>query len=227
MVYLLTYLVLANHYFSFFWIQESKLVTVQSRFKRHFRNAILLGSLAAALFAFGSFRAGPEAQQETLISGTIPGPILYANAFFAQPFQNFADFYRDYHGLYYPGVGFFRPVLSIIGAGQYGNRMTERINFEYYLRAYPANTFPFITYLYAESGIAGTFLFSCFYALLVNFVYVRFRNKPNFFWLISYIAAAGTGWAGLFSSNPFQTLIIPANICCAGLLYKFVVKRTV
>ena len=126
--------------------------------------------------------------------------------YFAMPLENFANFYKaNPEGGFNPGIGFFRPLLSITGQGRLADAMIEKVDLLDGKRLWPVNTYPFITLIYAELGLIGVFVVSLLYGGMVSFFYVRFRRRPTFTSFFLYLTCP-FGWLWLFSSAGFTVL---------------------
>jgi oligosaccharide repeat unit polymerase len=120
--------------------------------------------------------------------------------YFALPWQNFADTFDAYRPTIRLGIGFFRPVFSLLGQGAALDDSLDRINFDPTLG--PANTYPFITLIYLELGILGIIVCPVLYGLFVSWIYARFRREPNFLNFCLYLHMP-IAWMWLFSSSAF------------------------
>jgi oligosaccharide repeat unit polymerase len=130
----------------------------------------------------------------------IDGFLSEVYEYFALPWQNFADTFEHYRPEIRLGVGFFRPVFSLLGRGQAVDDALDRIGFDPSLG--PANTYPFITLVYMELGILGIVVCPLLYGLFVNWIYARFRREPNFLNFCFYLHMP-IAWMWLFSSSAF------------------------
>jgi oligosaccharide repeat unit polymerase len=131
------------------------------------------------------------------------GLISETYVYCALPFENFSNFYRVNTGGQAPGIGFFRPLLSIIGLGPLADQMFDRIDLNFELL--PLNTYPFVALIYLELGVFGVMIVPIIYGLLVSWLYARFRNQPNFVNFFLYINSS-FGWLWLFSTAGFTVL---------------------
>jgi oligosaccharide repeat unit polymerase len=130
----------------------------------------------------------------------IDGFLSEVYEYFALPWQNFADTFEQYRPEIRLGVGFFRPVFSLLGRGQAVDDALDRISF--YPTLGPANTYPFITLIYLELGVLGVIVCPLLYGLFVNWIYARFRREPNFLNFCLYLHMP-IAWMWLFSSSAF------------------------
>jgi len=142
--------------------------------------------------------------------------ITEAYVYFAMPFENFSNFYQSSKSGFNPGIGFFRPVLSIIGYGWLADEMLDRIDMNFELL--PLNTYPFVTLIYFELGIPGVLICPIVYGLLVSFVYTRFRQRPNFVNVFVYLMCP-FGWLWLFSAAGFTVLALYLEIAFVVAFY--------
>ena len=139
----------------------------------------------------------------------IPMPEPFRSAFaevytyFAIPFHNFVQFVNEYDGGYHPGIGILRPVYSVLGMGSGVQKEIQIINFDSYLKMYPANTYPFLEVVYAEFGWIGILSAPVLYALLVNVLYVLFRYKKDFAIVALYFTVIAYQWLWMFSNTNF------------------------
>jgi hypothetical protein len=145
----------------------------------------LIVGVALFQLAFQQIRGGftPEDRTVGRLIGyklDVPDPFyglaveLYG--YFAMPLENFANFYKaNPEGGFNPGIGLFRPLLSITGQGRVADAMLEQIDLLDERRLWPVNTYPFITLIHAELGLVGVLVTSVLYAGMVGFFYARFR----------------------------------------------------
>jgi oligosaccharide repeat unit polymerase len=140
--------------------------------------------------------------------------------YFALPWENFADTFETYSPAIRIGVGFFRPVFSLLGKGQSVDGTLDSIGFDPSVGS--ANTYPFITNLYLELGMLGIIVCPLLYALFVNSIYARFRREPNFLNFCLYLHMP-FAWMWLFSSNAFIGLhfyLTMAYLCVVDRYYQ-------
>src|SRR5258708_7277277 len=137
-------------------------------------------------------------------------------SYFGLPFENFAIFHESHRGDFNVGIGFFRPVLSIVGEGPLVDRMLDRSGFAPLFGF--VNTYPFITLIDAELGVIGVLIIPILYGLFVSYFYVRFRNSPNCGTLFSYIVVA-LPWLWLFATAGYTILTLYLNLLFVFVLY--------
>lgn len=130
--------------------------------------------------------------------------ILEYYTYFVLPFENLSNFLNSYSGEPRIGVGFLRPIFSVLGLGSVAREKIDDMDFAYELL--PANTFPFIAMAYAELGWLGVIVSAFVYAALVNWVYVRFRNRLKAEDLIAYWMCIVT-WAWIATNANFTGVL--------------------
>jgi oligosaccharide repeat unit polymerase len=175
--------------------------------------ATLLTAIAAVVFAsaFLQLRSGLDTSDAfQIVAGTdihvykpIDGFLSQVYEYFALPWQNFADTFETQKPAIRLGVGFFRPIFSLLGRGQAVDDALLGMGFDPGVG--PANTYPFITLMYLELGILGIIVCPLLYGLFVNSIYVRFRREPTFLNFCFYLHMP-IGWMWLFSSSAFTGL---------------------
>ena len=230
-------IVVVEYYYRMF--SSVKTVKVRPKIIKYARYVLLLamtiGLLIVSTNEFNRIRAGYDPSDRLQgklggITSDIPDPLynLVVNlyAYFAFPFENFANFYQSYSGGYNPGIGFFRPILTMMNQGDVADAMLARINLCLRSEGF-SNTYPFITLVYAELGLLGILLVPIIYGVFVNTLYVRFRRCPsfiNFFWYLG----CSYGWLWLFSAAGFTTPTVYLLIAFVfGLYYCYQVLATI
>jgi oligosaccharide repeat unit polymerase len=207
----LVVLVVAEHYLDKFSRTDNQRLHPRQFVRRYpYLCASLLAVIATMFLAsqFVQLRNGFDSSDAfQAVVGTdirvykpIDGFLSEVYEYFALPWQNFADTFQQYKPEFRLGVGFFRPVFSLLGGGQAVDETLDRIGFDPSLG--PANTYPFITLIYMELGILGLIVCPLLYGLFVNWIYARFRREPNFLNFCFYLHMP-IAWMWLFSSSAF------------------------
>lgn len=143
----------------------------------------------------------------------------YIYAYSALNFENFARFMSTSDGSMHPGISFLRPFLSIVMQGQLADNTLHKIDFNTVTSGLIAGTF--LSEVYAELGWFGLVIAPITYALLVNFLYWRFRRKPTLSRFLLYSNFVFC-WTFMFFANAFATLLFYTNILLIILFCRFV-----
>jgi oligosaccharide repeat unit polymerase len=119
-------------------------------------------------------------------------------------FQNLSNYMHDAPETFRLGTSMFRPFLSILAQGDIADAMIpDRAQWHYVSEAATVGTF--LRDLYMEGGTMNCLLGAGIYALLVNFIYLRFRLKGSVVWLFVYVVFLFP-WAWIFFQNAFAVL---------------------
>jgi len=122
--------------------------------------------------------------------------------YFAIPFHNFARFVELYPLQASPGVGLIRPLYSAALHGDDAKLRLEEIDLDSYLRML-VNTWPIITWNYAEFGYVEVLVAPVIYAAVASGIYVRLRSRPGIIPLVLYCVVIAYQWVWMFSNNNF------------------------
>jgi hypothetical protein len=136
--------------------------------------------------------------------------------YLALPFENFHLFFESYSGGFNLGISVFRPIMSLLGQGVYVDKVLDRINFANLGGAAGSSTF--LTHIYAELGIYGLLFVPLLYGFLVNGLYLRFREKPSFISMFTYMNFVYP-WLWLFFNNAFSVLTFYINTLFIVCIY--------
>jgi hypothetical protein len=201
--------------------------TFRQKVRKYWRYVLVGGGLFVLLLLgsteFSRIRGGSvmsELAQEIGMEVDVPEPfgsmVVAVYEYTALPFENFANFYNSYNGGYRIGIGFFRPMLSLIAQGKVADEMLQGVDFNFQLL--PANTYPFITTIYAEMGIFGVIVTPIVYGLFINTIYVRFRRRPNFVNFFVYVICP-VAWLWIFAWPTFTVLTVYIYMAFTVALY--------
>jgi oligosaccharide repeat unit polymerase len=207
----LVVLIIAEHYLDKFSRTDVRRLRPRQFVRRYPYLSVSLLTIVGTMFLASQFvqlRNGFDSSDAfQAVVGTdirvykpIDGFLSEVYEYFALPWQNFADTFDHYRPEIRLGVGFFRPVFSLLGRGQAVDDALDRIGFDPSLG--PANTYPFLTLVYMELGMVGIVVCPLVYGLFVNWIYARFRREPNFLNFCFYLHMP-IAWMWLFSSSAF------------------------
>jgi oligosaccharide repeat unit polymerase len=227
-VNIITSIVFVEYYYRAFLLPEKS--SLRQKFVKYWRQLVL----AIVVIAVGwilsttymNLRTGVTMGSDYMtkrlgIEIDLPEPassfVVHLYSYVAMPFENFANFYNSYSGGYKPGIGFFRPVLSLIAQGRVADEMLRSVDFN--LQLLPVNTYPFITLIYAELGMLGFLVSPIVYGLFVNGLYIRFRRRPNFPNFFVYVICP-FAWLWMFSWPVFTVLTFYLYMAYTLVLYR-------
>jgi hypothetical protein len=187
--------------------------------------ALIGGAALVSASVFSEIRGSKpmSAYAEKLgMSVELPDPyasvVVETYGYLALPFENFSNFVNSYPGRENLGVGVLRPIYTALGLGAIPRSELQDIDFDKYLEMLPINTYPFLATIYAESGWIGIMLAPIFYALMINYLYLRFRLAPSITSFSLYSIMASYCWLWMFCNQNFTGLQYYLYALCAPIL---------
>jgi oligosaccharide repeat unit polymerase len=143
--------------------------------------------------------------------GSVLAPVVATiYGYTALGFQNFSNLLARGDEELRLGTSLFRPILSAFMQGDWARSMDIPVD-RWGVVSDAANVGTYLTGLYIEGGVFGCLAGSFLYGLLINGVYIRFRNKEGGMWMFVYIALLFP-WTWLFFTNAFSVLTTFTNI---------------
>ncbi len=130
--------------------------------------------------------------------------IIEGYTYLATPFQNFSRYLSGSTNsdTRYLGVGLAKIVLPKIIFGQTADTQFQILDLDSYLVTF-ANTYPSITYMYAEGGIIGVIIETAIVSLVVGYFYENMIKHPSALSVSIYALVISRIWIWMFCSNSF------------------------
>jgi hypothetical protein len=127
--------------------------------------------------------------------------------YFATPFQNHARYMNATTELSerYFGVGLGKLLMPNVIAGQLAKSRLSWLDLDSYLTSF-ANTYPSITYMYAEGGWIGVILETLIVSVFVCYLYNKMIIRFSVLNISLYAIAVSRIWAWMFCGNNFAGL---------------------
>jgi hypothetical protein len=150
----------------------------------------------------------------------VGGIIAETYTYLATPFQNHARFIvgRSNSDNDLSGVGLGKLVLPNFLFKNVARNQFAILNLESYLTSF-ANTYPCVTFMYAEGGIGAVALETTVFSVFICWMYVNMVNRYSVINIALYSIAVSRIWIWIFCSNNFAGLQYYLSMVACVILY--------